>query len=106
MPGCIFLGKVQIFRKEVQTGLIDPLIGIETGVQVNLPFRFPEHDNWLEKAIRIDKKNTVCTCSFRFEEGVLPCILKVSDCQRSKTKLFFFGKGEKMSEEKELTLGP
>ncbi|RLA94699.1 MAG: hypothetical protein DRG25_01945, partial [Deltaproteobacteria bacterium] len=29
-------------------------------------------DNWLEKAIRIDKNNTVCTCSFRFEEGVFP----------------------------------
>jgi len=79
VPGCIFLDNVSTFIQEgiegvpaPLTDLMLPVIGIETGVRANLPFRFPEHDGWTKDAVKVNKKIVARTCSFRFDEGVLP----------------------------------
>jgi len=79
LPGCIFLDKVSTFIREDVRGvsadpadLTLPLIGIETDGSANLPFRFPEHDGWMKGAVKVDKNNVARTCSFRFDQGILP----------------------------------
>ncbi|MBN2468059.1 MAG: PKD domain-containing protein, partial [Deltaproteobacteria bacterium] len=77
VPGCVFLEKMSLLvdgEKGLEIGGVSrgSAVGIEAGFWADMPVRFPEHDDWLEEAARLDEGTVRRTCSLTFKGGAYP----------------------------------